>query len=436
MNRYFILIAFAFLFCSCDEKSNHSNPNIVTSDIYNFWEAYGKIQTTEDSALQMKYLKELFLDKGTVGLSGIMRARNYQPKEYLNAIRNYPNYWESIRENTLSANSYANEIQASIDKFKELYPLRKPAKVYFEMGVFRTGGTSIDSLVIIGAEMAMADSSANVSELPESLDYVKNYLKTKSGFDLAFTNVHEFVHSQQSVIGGYDLLSQSVFEGLAEFIAEIAMQRPSEQTALKYGKANEEKVKARFAEEMFSPSFHNWIWNNTENVFGTRDLGYFMGYAIVSKYYEEAKDKKRAIKEMIELDYSNQEAVESFVEKTGYFSKSLSVYKEDFEQKKPTVIGLEGIENGGNSVNPNLKQFTVRFSESMDVRFRSTGFGEKGEDYFPKLTKISFSEDGTEAIYEVELEPNKEYQFIINSGYLTPRGFPLVPYEVNFRTGK
>ncbi len=435
MNRLSTLfIVSLFLFSCKGEKQLHQN--IVTSDIYNFWEAYDKIKTTEDTTLQMKYLKELYLDKGTVGLAGIMKARNYQPEEYLNAIRNYPKYWASIRESTLSADEYASEIQTSIEKFKELYPLRNPAKVYFEIGVFRTGGTSIDSLVIIGAELAMADSSTDVSELPESLNYVKDYLQTKSEFDLAFTNVHEFVHSQQNYIGGYDLLSQSIFEGLAEFVAEIAMGKSSNQTSLKYGKANEEKVKARFVEEMFSPSWHNWIWNDTENIFKTRDLGYFMGYAIVSKYYKEAEDKKGAIKEMIELDFSNPEAIENFVQKTGYFSEPISSYRNQFEKNKPTVISLEEIENKSNLVNPNLKQFTVNFSQPMDKRFRSTGYGEKGEDYFPKVTKITFSEDGTKAVYELELEPNKEYQFIINEGYLTLRGIPLVSYEVSFKTGE
>ncbi|MDP2724352.1 MAG: hypothetical protein Q8O72_16495, partial [Bacteroidales bacterium] len=46
------------------------------------------------------------------------------------------------------------------------------------------------------------------------------------------------------------------------------------------------------------------------------------------------------IKEMIQLDYNNEIELIKFVEKSGYFSKPLIVYKEAFENSRPNVIGL------------------------------------------------------------------------------------------------
>jgi hypothetical protein len=433
--KHAFLLSFAFLaLAGCDQQV--APENIVTKDIDHFWEAYDQVVSTTDSTQQMQYLKDLYLDKGSPGLSAIMQARRYQPEEYLKAINDYPAYWNSIRDNTLSAHQYAEEIQEGINAFKGLYPDCKPAKVYFEMGVFRTSGTAMDSMVLIGAELAMTDESTNTSELPESMDYVKAYTKNNPIEDLAFLNVHEFVHTQQNVSWAYDLLSQSLYEGSAEFIAEVATQQPSIQAAIDFGKKNDEWIKEVFSKEMFSPWYYNWIWNSTENEFKTRDLGYYMGYAIVQKHYENAADKKQAIKDIIELDYTKPEAIEAFVESTGYFSEPLSVYKEQYENSRPTVVGVEGLEENSQNVPSKLTTFKVLFSSTMDQRFRSTDFGPSGKDHFPKINTIEFSEDGMSAIYQVELQPNTTYEMVIESGYRTPNAIPLQPYTLKFKTAE
>lgn len=432
-------ISFLFLivivFASC--KTKVKTDNIVTTDIDNFWTAYDKIQTTQDSVQQMKYLKELFLDKGTTGLKAIMQVRRYKPAEYLEAINQYPKFWESIRKNTNSVHKYAEDIQEGIDNFKNIYPDFKPAKVFFEIGVFRTGGTALDSLVLIGSEIAMTDETVHTDELPKKLNNIKSLAKLNPVNDLAFLNVHEYVHTQQNVSWAYDLLSQSVFEGSAEFIAEIATEKSSISPAISYGIENDEKIKSKFEKEMFVQSVYNWIWNNTNNEFNTRDLGYYIGYAIVKKHYDKATDKEKAIKEIIELDYTKPEVIEAFVESTGYFSKPLKHYKNEYEKNRPTVIGIEGIENGSQNVSTNTTQFKVLFSNEMDQRFRSTGYGSLGADHCPQTVSADFSEDGKSILYTIKkLKPNTEYEMVINFGYRTKRFFPLKPYTIKFRTAK
>lgn len=434
MKRFLTLLIASITLCSCTSQETYDD--IVTSDIEHFWTAYDKITATSDTAEQMQYLKDHYLEIGTPGLKAIMEARRYQPREYLDAINDYPRYWNSIRENTLSVDTYARQIQRAVDQFKTLYPRHGPAKVYFEIGVFRTPGTALDSLVLIGAEMAMADAAADVSELPERMNYVKNYVKLSPVNDLPFLMVHEYMHTQQNANWAYDLLSQSVFEGSAEFVAELATGQPSIQPAIAYGKQNDGLVKEKFAEEMFSPWFYNWIWNDQDNEFNTRDLGYYVGYAIVEEYYRNAADKQKALAEIIELDYTDPEAVELFVENTGYFSEPIAYYKERFEKERPTVTGVEGIEQNARNVDPDRSTFTVLFSAPMDKRFRSTDFGELGKDHFPNINSIEFSEDGKSATYTIELKPDTEYEMVIESGYRTARAIPLKPYTLRFTTGK
>lgn len=433
IKKLIYLIVYGVLVLGCQEKTH--NENIITSDIPLFWEAYDKIIKTNDTTLQKKYLEELYFNRASIGLDTIRKLRRYSVEDYLRVINKYPKFWESIRENTLSVNNYANDMQKGINNFKELYPDYKPAKVYFEIGAFRTPGTGIEGMLLIGAEMSMTDKKTVTSEFPKELDYFKNYIKNEPIKDLAFLNVHEYVHTQQNAYYGYDLLSQAVFEGSAEFIAEIAMNQASIQPSIKYGKKNEERVKELFIKEMFSPFIYHWFQNNPEdNEFGVRDLGYFMGYAIVKSYYEKATDKKKAIKDMIELDFTSQDAVESFVEQADYFEMPLKQYKELYEANRPMVIGFEGIKENQKDVSSEITQFVVQFNKPLQPPFASTNAGSRGYDYVPKINKIEFSEDGLSATYFVELKPNQEYEMIFGNGFRTNRAIPLKPYTLKFKT--
>lgn len=408
--------------------------NIVTEDIANFWTAYDKVRSTQDSALQLKYLQTYYLDKGTPGLSGIIRARRYSAEEYISAVNKYPRFWNSVRKNTQEVSTYAQRIQEGINGFKALYPDYKDAKVYFEIGVFRTPGTTIDGMVLIGAEMAMTNENTDVSEFPPALDYFKNYTKLNPVDDLAFLNIHEFVHTQQNAPWAYDLLSQSLFEGSAEFIAELASGQPSIQPAIAYGTQNDIEVKEAFIKEMFSPHYYNWIWNSANNKFNTRDLGYYVGYAISKKYYEQSRDKKLALKKLIELDYTKPRRIEEFVEATGYFVQPIKSYKEAYEASRPRITSIIGIDQNHQTVDPNLSSFTITFSEEMDKRFMGTLLGELGEEGFPEITKVTFAEDGKSANYQVKLVAETAYELVFGDNFRNRRAIPLKPMTLKFKT--
>src|SRR5688572_25057068 len=111
------------------------------TDIDNFWIAYDKINSTKDSALQLKFLKELYFDKGTLGLKSLIEVRNYSEKEFIDWMTKNPKFWNSIKPNTLKVKSLYPKINANIQKLKKAYPELKPSTIYFAIGAFRTGGT-------------------------------------------------------------------------------------------------------------------------------------------------------------------------------------------------------------------------------------------------------------------------------------------------------
>lgn len=426
---YSVLLLLSFR-CSFAQK------NIITTDINNFWKAYDQVKATNDSAAQVSIIQNSYINKGTPGLKALMEVRNYTAQGFVNAINNYPNYWSSVRANTLKVDSYAQKIETAVSSLNKLYPL-KPAKIYFSIGALRTGGTTLEDKVLIGAEISMADDKTNTEELKKDFPHLVSFFKTRPIDGLIFTNVHEYVHTQQKTTIGNTLLTQVVLEGVAELLAEKALKTSSPNPQIAFGKANNAKIRAAFEKEMFSSSVANWLYNSPNNEFKMRDLGYYVGYAICEQFYNLAKDKKAAIKEMIELDYNKEEDLIAFVEKSKYFEKPLLVYKEAFEKSRPEVIGIKEFENNSQNVNTNIKTVTLYFSQPMNTNFRGFDYGPTGEKNVLMVQRVlGFSGDKKSFSYEVKLEPNRHYQSVVTERFRNENGIPLKAFLINFKTSE
>ena len=427
-------LSIALLLTFFNSFSQHLKQQFVTSDVDNFWMAYDKIITTKDTVQQYDYLNKLYFDKGTVGLESIMKARSYTPKMYLDAINQYPLFWQSIRPNINQSKAVCKEIDRAINKFKSVYPELKPVPIYFTVGAFRTNGTASDNRVLIGSEMALTDKNTIFSELPEYLHYFySNFTQSFKTIDLLCT--HEYVHIQQKELVE-NLLSSSLYEGVAEFVSTKILEKPSNSPAIAFGKQNEEKVKRLFEQDMFVNSrMYNWIWGENKNELKERDLGYYIGYSICERNYEMAKNKKQAIKEMIELDYKNEAQIENFVDRTKFFSTSIKNLNANYEKSRPTVTRISQFENNSQTVNPNLTKITIHFSTKMDIKRRGFDFGPLGESNVLRVKNvIGFSEDGQSFSFEVELKPNQRYQSLVTNSFRAANGTLLKPYLIDIKT--
>ena len=416
---------------------SQTSSNFITSDIDNFWAAYDKIISTKDSVQQYNYINQLYIDKGSMGLKAIMQARQYTDKSYVDAINRYPLFWNSIRANTFKSKLIAKDIEGGVSKLKKIYPTLRPSKIYFTIGAFRTGGTTMDGMILIGSEIAMADKNVITKEFPKSFSNLAPYFATNPIDNMGFGNVHEYVHTQQKTTNGDNLLAQCVLEGVAEFIAVKATGKKSTTPALIFGyeKGNLEKIRARFETQIFNVSNGFWLYSNADNEFKVRDLGYYVGYVICEKYYNKASNKMQAVKEMIELDYNNEMELKKFIEKSGYFTKPLARIKMIYYKSRPIVTGIKQFQNESQNVTPSLKQITLTFSTAMNKNERGFEFGPLGENSVLSVKKvIGFSDDGRTFTFEVELDPKKRYQSIVSSRFETIDGVNLKPFLIDFMT--
>ncbi|WP_316741085.1 DUF2268 domain-containing putative Zn-dependent protease [Pedobacter antarcticus] len=428
------------LFNFCISKvaySQKKSQSLVTYDIDNFWNAYDKIVSTKDSFKQHAYLDDLYIKKGSPGLKAIMLARDYTAKSYIDAINSYPLFWNSVRPNTLKSREFAKEIESDILKIKKVYPSLKPAKIYFTIGALKTGGTTLDGMVLIGSEIAMADSNTVTTEFPTKFEHLKAHFKSNPLAGLRDLNVHEYIHTQQKTTIGNNLMTQCVIEGVAEFVAVTVTGRPSTSPALKYGRAHNESVKQVFSRQMFNESTGFWLYSNTANNFGVRDLGYYIGYAICESYYEKSTDKRKAIKEMIELNYNDEDSISHFIDQSRYFSKSIATLKGEYNKNIPVVSGIKQFKNNAVNVDPSLVNITIEFSQEMSKNTRGFDIGPLGESHILYVKNfLGFSEDGKSATIAVELVPDRYYQIIISSRFKNKNAVPLMPYLMEFKTAK
>jgi thymidine kinase len=375
-----------------------------------------------------------------------MQAKRYTAKSYIDAINQYPRFWNYVRPNTLEADSCSTAIALNISKLRSLYPELRPAQIYFTIGALRSGGTTQGNMILIGCEMAFSRGHTITSEFPATDNKTQHSSDSNLYKSIAFTSTHEYVHTQQKTTLTDYLLAQCVMEGVAEFVAVKAVGQVRTLPAQAYIRDNMEKVRQKFETQLFNPDNGFWLYSDKVNEFGVRDLGYCVGYAICEKYYDKAADKTLAIKQMIRLDYANENDLAAFVDAAGYLDVPVQTLKARYEASRPVVISVKPIadstDNAGKAGNASpgeissgTQQLTIVFSTPMDKGYRNFELGPLGKDHALKIKRIvGFSEDGRSLTLETDLLPATHYQLVIGPGFRNADGARLKPYLFDFNT--
>lgn len=405
---------------------------VHTSDIDRFWLAYDSARTTKDTLKQQQYFQQIYIDPGTEGLHAFMKARNYDAGLWAKLINRYPKFWTSIRPNTLKVKNQAPAIEASIKRFKKLYPEMSTSRMYFTVGGLRSGGTTTNDMVLVGAEIATADKNTDASELS---DWLMSVFQNQDAANLVSLNVHEYVHTQQKG-GGETLLVKSIQEGSADFIAELVTKITNNSPYMVYGGAHEAELKNKFKIDMFSSSVVNWLYNGTQA--NHADLGYFMGYVICKAYYNNHANKKQAIKDIIELNFADESRVIAFLSASRYYPEAINKDEllKQYAQRQPVITGFSPAIESKTDVPATLTELTFNFSEPMGKGI-SINLGEGGKEHFPITGVVGFSADAKSLTVKLSLQPGKNYDFLVTGlSFRSQAGYPLKAYKVHFSTQK
>lgn len=307
-----VLTAFSFSL----HAQQVSSTKIFTEDIDHFWKAYDSVLKVTDSVMQRDIIQTQYLDKASKGLKSFMALRQHTAARHLQNIHRYPKFWPSVRPKTLDIEHHRTEIESMMKKFSKRYPGFKQPELYFTIGCLNSGGTTSSDQVLIGAEIAASDKTVDASELNSWLQSV-----FQAQQDIVFLVTHETVHTQQHGSGSSNLLTSCLREGSADFISSLLIKKELSSPYIIYGKANEKMIWEKFALEKDGKDVQNWLYNGGRAKNEPADLGYFMGYTICKSYYKNAKDKKQAFIEIVNLNYNSPTDVKAFFEKSGYNEK-------------------------------------------------------------------------------------------------------------------
>ena len=293
---FFISLCFISIVLFGQNTLSH-NPDSVTfhtEDITLFWNVFDETKPRFDGkAFQTKYL-----DAGRPGLKGFIKMRIESGSNLSKTIKKKLDYYNTVRESTLSIIGKTEKIQAYFHTLKKLYYQAVFPDVYFVIGAQNSGGTMFDGGLIIGAEMFGKETEEFKPEVNiEKIELVV---------------VHELIHYQQNYTPSNTLLAQSIREGTADFMCELVAGTHSNTAIHEYGNSHAAELWTEFSQQMRDTNWTPWLYYSKATS-RPRDLGYWMGYKIVKAYYDKAVDKQQAVYDILNItDFDN------FLAKSGY----------------------------------------------------------------------------------------------------------------------
>lgn len=305
MKSIFSLLAFSMaIIVSTAQNRDPLKTEIVTTDLDNFWIAFEAAKPDFKPGVFQK----LYLDKGSAGVKGFMPGRIKSAENLAKRIQQRINYYSSIKPSADKIAGMQGDIRRSLVKLKELYPDAIFPPVYFVIGVMSSGGTSSDDGLIIGAEMYGLTPETPKGELN---DWLLTVLKPVE--EVPHIVAHELIHFQQTYDGG-SLLQACLKEGSADFIAELISGKHINGHVHDFANPKEKELWLEFREKMLEKDYNGWLYSSSPG--RPNDLGYWMGYKITEAYYNNASDKKKAIREILTIKDEKK-----FLEASGYEKK-------------------------------------------------------------------------------------------------------------------
>jgi uncharacterized protein YjaZ len=112
---------------------------------------------------------------------------------------------------------------------------------------------------------------------------------------------HESVHFQQKYLALGTLLCACLKEGSADFLGKLTSGRliaRMDETHV-WANARERELWEEFQKELDGKDTSRWLYGKSGGNGRPVDLGYWIGYKISEAYFQNATDKKAAVRDML-----------------------------------------------------------------------------------------------------------------------------------------
>jgi len=277
--------AFVSIVGSAATVSAAAGPVIQTEDVERFYRVY-EAANGQPTAEQLQHD---YIDAGTEGLHQFANIRHISGEAIATTLAKRPEIYADAKRCTAVLPRVRERLTVAMRKLGGLYPEARFPPVTIAVGRGKPVGVgSPVTGVQIGLEALCATNwlNANIED--------------------RFVNVisHEYVHVQQVQALVDDekptVLSMSLIEGAADFVGELISGDVSYAYLKDMTKGREKEIETAFVADMKSRDLSHWLYNSTPEK--PSDLGYWVGYRIVKSYYQHARDKRRALRDIIEMN--------------------------------------------------------------------------------------------------------------------------------------
>ncbi|SFD26502.1 Predicted Zn-dependent protease [Chitinophaga sp. CF118] len=267
--------------------------HIITSDVDHFWKAYDLLQTVHTKTDSVAIIQQNYIDIGSTGLQEFIRLKTITAENYVASFGRRPKFWKSVRPSLSRVSQYKNSIDTIFSHYQKILPDFHAPDVCFVVGYLTSAGTATDKFLIIGSEIAAADSTVERSEL-------KGYIKEVIGtMEIPSIVAHELIHTQQNPADSATLLSSVIEEGAADFIPLILSSFNINVKVHAYGATHQCELWQQFKTDLSTNNYAPWLYNGATIKGKPADLGYYIGSKICEAYYDKQKDKQQALRDIL-----------------------------------------------------------------------------------------------------------------------------------------
>ncbi|GAA0708026.1 DUF2268 domain-containing putative Zn-dependent protease [Dokdonella soli] len=265
--------------------------------------AFYKLYDATNGHPTAEQLQHEYLDPGSAGLHRMAQLRNVTGASIAAAMTKYPDIYADAKRCMAVLPTGRKRVATALHNLGHLYPEAQFPPVTIAIGRGKPVGVTDATGVMIGLEALCA------------VTWMEPNLEDRFVHVVA----HEYAHVQQAIASPalYDdekptVIEESLIEGAAEFTAELTSGSVSSTDLKAITKGREKAIETAFVADENETDLSKWLYNGTLTKPG--DLGYWVGYRIAKSYYEHASDKRRAIREILDMKDPKE-----FLAKSGWY---------------------------------------------------------------------------------------------------------------------
>ncbi|NJS13435.1 MAG: DUF2268 domain-containing protein [Sphingopyxis sp.] len=261
-------------------------PIINSVDVERFFAAYDR----HGGSLDAETLQREYFDPATPGLSEFARLRRVSAESVARKLKADPALYVNARGCAAVIPRVRTRLEKALSELRRSYTDAKMAPLHIVVGHGRPVAVGNPTGAYIGLEALCAWTVPN----PDVEDRFVHVI------------AHEYVHVQQPRAAQSEeqasVLLAALMEGGAEFVAELISGSVAYEHFAAATKGKELAIESQFLHDIDAPAMGSkWVFNGFGTPEEPGDLGYWVGYRICKAYYLKAKDKRQALRDIIEL---------------------------------------------------------------------------------------------------------------------------------------